>query len=929
MRTGNWQVPKFSVLMAVVFPLVISLATDARGQKWDDPVNRATIENEALEASLQSGILVRLKDLARNKTLVNIDVTAIPDKLAIFGPSTIDLASCTVKQTATETSVKATFSAAGGTEWTLHWSFDASGDLVLRSSARTPLPVEEFRILLPGCSIEEHAMVWVDAYGVGHTANAPWEGTFLGDPVRDGSPQAFPHPLVALFQGHNSGWFIEARDERIGPACVMAKGSGAWVMLGIDRRFPIPTTAPVMPEIRFRTYKDHWEDAVDPYVKWLEEGAGLVPFEKLPAQQAWIGKLKTQAYPGMGDYAALEALAKRVNPAETFIGRQGEMRKYAFDVGYPDYRLTDVAKSWTKRARELGFHVGMHFNASGVSAMFPELVERFRPGFQIVGKDEKGNEVYHSIYQGQNRLYAVSAALQPWRDYLIDQMKDAVDAGVDVIYLDGSMSPVGKFMVDGVDAYQGMFLLMKGIQERYPHVGVETEQFNTMAGKYGKLALSQMPLGHPLSGYIFQRFIKVVPEGYMYSPIEGTLMDAFDVWGFMMPGADTMREESWMQIAGAFHKYQLVPDSRLPRTQVTRFVDHPTHGAVPELPNTIPESGEKLFGFRGINGVTAYLERYPTKRGLVVYEIGKSQQWIGTRHRGITTYAGSGVPAYFGYREYLKDWLIYDDQKILGLDSQQTYWFDTTVARSPTRFHLFKVPEDFAGVSCMERRTAPQEVGKDEAYFILRMAGRGEIGVYVPEDYDAYLNGVKLKVDHMTKQALATIDASKTGTPGLGYHIELNPDEVKAKPTAQAGPAVLLAVRKIGTDLVGNWRSLPLYRSVDSAKWIDANSSNGFYMNVGTVGRLVGLIPKSKSVRIQGAYQIREQTDGQPGDGVICINGVEVLRVPCGKAPFKQTPFDVDISSYAGQHVLLEFASDADVRGATADWLAPRFVIER
>src|SRR5262249_37720291 len=152
------------------------------------------------------------------------------------------------------------------------------------------------------------------------------------------------------------------RDERIGPACVMVKGEGDAVTLGMDRRFSQPTTAPQMYEIRIRTYKDHWEDAVDPYVKWLETGAGLVPLEKLPSQQAWIARLKTQAYPGMGDFAALDALAKRVNPAETFVGRQGEMRYHAFDVAYPDYRLTDLAKRWTKRARELGFHVGMHFN---------------------------------------------------------------------------------------------------------------------------------------------------------------------------------------------------------------------------------------------------------------------------------------------------------------------------------------------------------------------------------------------------------------------------------------------------------------------------------------------------------------------------------------------------------------------------------------
>src|SRR5205823_13953659 len=116
--------------------------------------------------------------------------------------------------------------------------------------------------------------------------------------------------------------------------------------------------------------------------------------------------------------------------------------------------------------------------------------------------------------------------------------------------------------------------------------------------------------------------------------------------------------------------------------------------------------------------------------------------------------------------------------------------------------------------------------------------------------------------------------------------------------------AVLMAFRKTDTNLEGNWVNLPWYGSADSAKWISLNSSDGFYMNVGSVARLIGRIPNGKRIRIQGAYQIREQTDGQPGDGVIRINGVEVLRVPHGEAPFKRTPFDLDISSYAGRHVM-------------------------
>ena len=86
----------------------------------------------------------------------------------------------------------------------------------------------------------------------------------------------------------------------------------------------------------------------------------------------------------------LEALAKRVDPRKTFIGRQGDYRKYAFDVGYPDYEPTPEARKWFTRARELGFHVGAHFNSMCVSQMFPDLIKQLEPGFQRTGTDAAG-----------------------------------------------------------------------------------------------------------------------------------------------------------------------------------------------------------------------------------------------------------------------------------------------------------------------------------------------------------------------------------------------------------------------------------------------------------------------------------------------------------------------------------------------------------
>lgn len=889
----------------------------------------AELKTPAWEAAFSNGMLRQLKDVRTGQMLIDVPAEQLSTALPLFGPNQpIDLTKAKMAQQVKGDSVNLRYDLPGGAVWRVQWSIEeGTGDLLLKTSATTPQPVAEMRVLIPGASLSEHTLVWIHAYGVGHTANAPWTDQFLGDPVRDGAPGGFLHPLVGLFEGATSGWVMEGRDPRVGPASLLAKGNGAHATLGFSRLFPVPTATPEMYEIRIRTYQDHWEDAIDPYRKWLETDGGYLPLDQLPPRQAWAGKLKTQAYVPVGNYEALEELAKIANPAETLVGRQGELRNHAFDVGYPDYSIPEAGKAWVKRAREMGFHVGMHFNSQSLSVMFPDLVQQMRPAMNPIGKDAEGNDEYEHIYPGPNRLYRVSSAYKPWRETLIKAIKEAVDAGIDVIYLDESMTPGGKFVVDGVSGVEGVQLLMKEILEAYPHVVIETEQFNLLTGKYGKIALSQMPLGHPLSGYIFKNLIKVVPEGVMYSPTSNELMDAYDVWGFMLPGGERFRERSATEIVEAFHKYKLEPDSRLPRAKVMKFVDHYSHGQLPVVPSDIPEEGLKLFGYRGENGVTAYFERHRTRRGLVVYEPGKEPQWFGTRITGTRSYRSSGAPAYFGYRQNIVDWLVYDDENLLGLDPEMTYWIDTSVERKQDRFHLFEVPEQFATVTSMVNRTLAQEVLGEDDIFILRIAGKGRIGAYVPEGYHAYFDGKAMIPDARTRQAFAEVDAGDSDPTDLGYHIELA--QQKENPEGpRAVPSVLLAFKAHPQMLEGPWTKLRYFGSEDELKWI-AGGETEIKAAVGAIGRIVGKLPEGRRIRLVGSYELNSEELGMPADGVLRVNGKEVLRIPHGERPYPTTPFDVDISAFAGQDICLEFVGESQVRGNSVRWIEPTFVVEK
>ena len=538
----------------------------------------------------------------------------------------------------------------------------------------------------------------------------------------------------------------------------------------------------------------------------------------------------------------------------------------------------------------------------------------------MIGKDQQGNEIYHGISEAHRHVYC-SPAYEPWRRYLIEQMREAVEVGVDLIYIDESMSPCGKFIVDGVTGIEGMMLLQKEIMETFPDIALETEQFNLMTNRHAAFALSQMGCGHPISGYIFHRFVKVVPEGILYEPTTEKQLDSFQSWGFMLPGAsrrnagDQPGEKSWLQIAKAFQTYDLVPDSRLPHKVFRNYEPDGQYGVMPVWDTPLPQQGCKLFGYRGLNGVTAYFEKYPDKRGLVVYESGKKPRWFGTRHNGIQTWSGPGA---------LEDWMIYKGDTLLGLDPKKTYMFDETITLPQDSFHVTKIPEDFAEYQRKDGRIIPQDIGNNGSYYKLTFTGNGKLEMYVPDDVLVFLDGQKVPVVNETNKASVTVSA------------------------ALDQPSILLAFKRSDVMLEGKWANLPWQEPPRQRSWYVGQHTfydysaegpvrkkkevNHFFNHVAGLGMIIGKFPQTGKIHIQGAYKMREQAIAY-GDGVIRINGKEILRIkvpPPSEQPYKLHAFDVDISQFTGTYAFIEFLSDGLVYGpGAADWLSPQIIVER
>jgi hypothetical protein len=392
----------------------------------------------------------------------------------------------------------------------------------------------------------------------------------------------------------------------------------------------------------------------------------------------------------------------------------------------------------------------------------------------------------------------------------------------------------------------------------------------------------------------------------MYMPTEVPLMDAFDSWGFMLPGADPLREKPWMQISRAFQAHDLVPDSRLPRDIVSKYQGHYSHGVMPDMEAPPPGKVLKLFGYRGKNGTTAYFERHHTRRGLMIYEPGKEPTWAGVWHYGIDSWPELVEPEYSEIPgKLIWYWLIYDDDQLLGLDPKLTYSFNTGKPTPPNRFHLTKIPSDYAPYSSMDRRILSQEMGNSLDYFKVSFSGHGKIEMFVPDEYDVYMDGEKLPVDRDARQAIADADATSSN------------------------PSVITAFRRLDIPLTGPWTGFPLQSRPYYSGYIDRNESEGFHSAVTGIGIIIGRLPDAKRVRLQGSYEIMPESIGDGNLGTLRINGRQVWQAPAEKPPFAHHEFDVDVSALAGDYVMLEFAVEGEIHAWwRATWGKPRVLIE-
>ena len=400
---------------------------------------------------------------------------------------------------------------------TLDWRVSNDGDLVLNASAISKKDVKFFGLAIPGFSLDAGNLIMVTNLGIAEEI----ENAFTSFPIALDT-HFFPeygHPLVALFKGKSGGLFVEGRNADDSMANLKAIGDGRNVTLLFTKAFPQGARHMSLYEIRFRPYLGKsWYDAVDPYIQWMEDVLGFVPLKERKVK--WPLSIYAYVYCEPDENKPeqnVPDLLKRtagLDRKQTLLGKVSEYRfknVFGFDQGYPYYEPTLLARKQWRAAHKVGMKVAAHVNSMGIDDMFPDLIERFSPGLRQTGTKD-GKPVYAG-HDYENNYGPVcfrhcSSAYKPWRRFLIQQLAPLVEAGVDTIYLDEFHSFMGTNYIDGQNTCQGAVALQKEILAAYPGVTLMTEQFNPIASRHASFALTSFAPGHPLSGYLFYRFIK-------------------------------------------------------------------------------------------------------------------------------------------------------------------------------------------------------------------------------------------------------------------------------------------------------------------------------------------------------------------------------------------------------------------------------------
>ncbi|NUQ00680.1 MAG: hypothetical protein HUU35_12580 [Armatimonadetes bacterium] len=456
--------------------------------------NRITVSTRTLEAVLEAGVLISLRDAAGQEMLQPGTAPASAVQL-VYGQAAVEVAGLASACTAHRLSDhSAQFRLSG-------WDADAvitigedpeSGDLLVEPSAYSSRPgVLACRWLLPAVD-DELELVAPFFQGV----RLP-----LADPLLQ-RRWTWPHfweAGLAILQGPRGGFWLHCQDDRYRyKALHIAEGR-----LGLETE----AYGPVHDNLaaggltwRLNVHQGDWQVPAGRYRAWLWRAYGLEAAEA--RRKPWIHDIRFALSWYHGDLDLLDALAEKLDP-RTVLLHFSDWRTDRYDENYPDYCPSDKARAVFAKARALGMHVMPHGNSVDMDPSHPayaylrdfEYREVGSGRLQGWGYDPEAGGILgvpnsnHQLADNRRRkvMVKIHPGLSMWRSILCERLGEAVrDLETDTVFIDVTLCSwnIRQCLVENQTPTEGMNRLIHQVADLEGGLAVGGEGLNeiTMQG---------------------------------------------------------------------------------------------------------------------------------------------------------------------------------------------------------------------------------------------------------------------------------------------------------------------------------------------------------------------------------------------------------------------------------------------------------------
>ena len=333
------------------------------------------------------------------------------------------------------------------------------------------------------------------------------------DPLLVNRRWPWPHSWEAglcIFYGGGAGFWVHCRDTQY-------RAKSLYVNEKRSVSFDAEAWGPIDRSLsaggiqwRINVFSGDWRVPAAVYRDWLWQAYGLEKEES--RRPAWQKDIRLAISWAPVDEAVLKALAKKVDPNAVLI-HVPHWRDKQYDQCYPDFTPTPEFLSYLRCAKALGYHVMPHANSIDMDPTMPEYrhVEDFKyreletgalMGWSLTGMPNSNKALLEN--RERNVMVKVHPGLARWRAILaenIDRALALLEDNTDAIFTDVTLCTFNleNCLVDNTTAMQGMNLLIDHISRLRGGVAVGGEGLNELTMQ--KLSFAQVhPFGHGLKG---------------------------------------------------------------------------------------------------------------------------------------------------------------------------------------------------------------------------------------------------------------------------------------------------------------------------------------------------------------------------------------------------------------------------------------------